>query len=49
MGLGLHLAEQVMTLQGGRIEFPEPGDLELPDGMDGAVIALVFGGAKWKD
>lgn len=49
MGLGLHLAEQVMTLQGGRIEFPEPGDLELPDGLDGAVVALVFGGAKWKD
>jgi C4-dicarboxylate-specific signal transduction histidine kinase len=49
MGLGLHLAEQVITLQGGRIEFPEPGDLELPDGLDGAVVALVFGGAKWKD
>ena len=49
MGLGLHLADQVMTLQGGRLEFPEAGDLDLPRGLDGAVVALLFGGAKWKD
>jgi signal transduction histidine kinase len=48
MGLGLHLAEQVMTLQGGRLDFPDTGDLELPKGFDGAVVALLFGGAKWK-
>jgi signal transduction histidine kinase len=48
MGLGLHLADQVMTLQGGRLEFPERGDIELPKSLDGAVVALVFGGAKWK-
>ena len=27
-------------------EFPEPGDLSLPEGFDGAVVALVFGGTK---
>ncbi|HEV2495016.1 MAG TPA: sensor histidine kinase [Terriglobia bacterium] len=49
MGLGLHLAEQVMKVQGGRLEFPDQGDVKLPTGFDGAVLALVFGGAKWSD
>lgn len=49
MGLGLHLADQVMTLQGGRLEFPDTGDLGLPKGLDGAIVAMLFGGAKWKD
>ncbi|MGH2508546.1 MAG: ATP-binding protein, partial [Ktedonobacteraceae bacterium] len=49
MGLGLHLAEQVMKVQGGRLEFPDKGDVKLPSGIDGAVLALVFGGAKWLD
>ena len=43
MGLGLHLADQVMKVQGGKLVFPEPGDLSLPKGFDGAVVALVFG------
>ncbi len=47
MGLGLHLADQVMKVQGGQLEFPQPGDLSLPNGFSGAVVALVFGGAKW--
>jgi signal transduction histidine kinase len=47
MGLGLHLADQVMKVQGGRLAFPERDDVSLPDGFDGAVVALVFGGAKW--
>jgi nitrogen fixation/metabolism regulation signal transduction histidine kinase len=42
MGLGLHLADQVMKAQGGRLEFPQPGDLVIPKGFDGAVVALVF-------
>jgi nitrogen fixation/metabolism regulation signal transduction histidine kinase len=46
MGLGLHIADQVMKVQGGKLVFPEPGDLSLPTGFDGAVVALVFGGAK---
>ncbi len=49
MGLGLHLADQVMNIQGGRLEFPERDDLELSVAYDGAVVALLFGGAKWKE
>ena len=46
MGLGLHLADQVMRAQGGQLIFPESGDVSLPVGLDGAVIAMVFGGTK---
>lgn len=46
MGLGLHIADQVMKAQGGKLEFPGAGDLSLPQGLDGAIVALVFGGAK---
>ncbi len=46
MGLGLHLADQVMKAQKGLLEFPEKGDVSLPSEFDGAVIALVFSGAK---
>jgi signal transduction histidine kinase len=42
MGLGLHLADQVMKAQKGRLEFPQVGDVVLPEGFDGAVVALVF-------
>ena len=46
MGLGLHLADQVMKSQGGQLIFPEMATLKLPKGYDGAVVALVFGGSK---
>lgn len=46
MGLGLHLADQVMKAQSGRLVFPNSKDLLLPKGFDGAVVALVFGGTK---
>jgi len=46
MGLGLHIADQVMKVQGGRLDFPEAGDVSLPRGFKGAVVALVFGGEK---
>jgi anti-sigma regulatory factor (Ser/Thr protein kinase) len=46
MGLGLHVASEVMKAQGGSLVFPERGDLELPSGIDGAVIALAFKGNK---
>jgi len=46
MGLGLHIADQVMKAQNGKLLFPQEGDLELPDGIDGAVVALVFGGVQ---
>lgn len=44
MGLGLHLASEVMRAQGGRLAFPDKGDVALPRGMNGAVVALVFKG-----
>ncbi len=43
MGLGLHVASEVMKTHNGRLEFPDKGDVELPDGFAGAVVALVFG------
>ena len=46
MGLGLHLADQVMKAQGGQLAFPEPGEVSLPEGFTGAVVALIFGGTK---
>ena len=42
MGLGLYYANLAMELNGGRLLFPEPGDVDLPEGFDGAVVALVF-------
>jgi len=46
MGLGLHLADQVMKAQGGQLAFPESGDVLLPGDFNGAVVALIFGGTK---
>jgi len=45
-GLGLHLADQVMKGQGGKLEFPENNDLNLPSYCKGAIVALVFGEKK---
>jgi signal transduction histidine kinase len=42
MGLGLHLASEVMKAQGGQLLFPQPEDLDLPKGFTGAVVALKF-------
>jgi signal transduction histidine kinase len=42
MGLGLHIASEVMKAQGGELVFPESGDVELPKEFDGAVVALSF-------
>jgi signal transduction histidine kinase len=42
MGLGLYLADETMRHQEGRLAFPGSGDVALPDGMEGAVVALVF-------
>jgi len=46
MGLGLYYANLAMELSGGKLIFPQPGDLDLPDYIDGAVVAFVFQGAK---
>jgi signal transduction histidine kinase len=45
MGLGLYYANLAMELNGGMLAFPQPGEVELPEGFDGAVVALVFGRA----
>ena len=42
MGLGLYYANLAMELNGGRLAFPQPGEVELPDEFDGAAIALIF-------
>lgn len=49
MGLGLYYVRLAMEIGGGSIQFPQAGDVELPEEYDGAVIALVFGGAKGKE
>lgn len=43
MGLGLYIAKECMEEQGGEIDFPEYGDLELGrDYKNGAIVSLVF-------
>lgn len=43
MGLGLHIVNEIMIAQGGRIDFPDPTEFELPkDFYHGAIIALTF-------
>jgi hypothetical protein len=42
MGLGLYIVNEVMRVNKGRLVFPGPGDLELPDEFNGAVVALQF-------
>jgi signal transduction histidine kinase len=42
MGLGLHVAREVMESHGGRVDFPDHGDISLPSGFRGAVVALTF-------
>ena len=46
MGLGLYYANLAMELNGGQLVFPQPGEVELPDEFDGAVVALIFKEAK---
>ncbi len=42
MGLGLHIADQVMKTQGGWLVFPDKKEITLPRGFNGAIVALVF-------
>ncbi|MFZ6013017.1 MAG: ATP-binding protein, partial [Bacteroidota bacterium] len=43
MGLGLHIASEIMTAQGGKLSFPDWGDFDLPDEFKtGAVLAFAF-------
>lgn len=43
MGLGLYYANLAMELNGGSLVFPQPDEVEVPEGFDGAVVVLVFG------
>lgn len=42
MGLGLFYANLAMELNNGQLVFPRPNEIELPEGFDGAVVALLF-------
>jgi len=42
MGLGLHIASEVMKAQAGELVFPDKHDINLPADIDGAVVALSF-------
>ena len=42
MGLGLYYAALAMELNGGRLAFPQPDEVEIPEDFDGAVVALIF-------
>jgi phosphoglycerate-specific signal transduction histidine kinase len=42
MGMGLYYANMVMELNDGALVFPSVSETNVPDGYDGAVIALRF-------
>ena len=46
MGLGLYYSNLAMELNGGRLAFPERSEIALPSWCDGAVVAMIFKGAK---
>ena len=43
MGLGLHIAKEIMEVHGGLLIFPDLGDFSVPDEFkNGAIVALAF-------
>ena len=43
MGLGLHLVDEIMGVNGGKLLFPDNNDFDLPEIYEkGAAVALVF-------
>jgi signal transduction histidine kinase len=46
MGLGLHIVDEVMKANNGKLLFPETGSVALPKGYTGAVVALQFDEVK---
>lgn len=42
MGLGLHIASEIMKVQGGGIQFPPKDAVKLPEPITGAVVLLEF-------
>lgn len=43
MGLGLYYSSLAMELNGGRLALLQTGEVDVPEGLDGAAVALVFG------
>ena len=46
MGVGLYYANLVMELGDGRLAFPDPGEVDVPEQFDGAVSALIFSSGR---
>jgi hypothetical protein len=46
MGIGLYYADWVLRSHNGRLAFPDPEKLDLPQAIDGAVVAMVFNEAE---
>ena len=42
MELELYIVSEVMRINKGRLVFPADGDIDLPKGIDGAVVAMQF-------
>jgi anti-sigma regulatory factor (Ser/Thr protein kinase) len=42
MGLGLHVASEVMKAQGGALVFPDKDEVSVPNDVDGAIVGLSF-------
>ncbi len=43
MGVGLYYTNMVMELNSGRLAFPDADEANVPEEIDGAILALVFG------
>lgn len=46
MGLGLHIADEVMKQHEGKLLFPTPDDVEIDPVFDGAIVAMQFSSTK---
>lgn len=46
MGIGMYFANTVMEMLGGELVTLNPGDIDVPEQADGAVVALVFNGGE---
>ena len=44
MGLGLHITNEIMKIHKGKLILPEKGDIQIPNKIDGAIIAMQFRG-----
>lgn len=46
MGLGLHIANEIMGVHKGWLKIIEKGDAKLPPEIEGAILSLIFKGGK---